>query len=180
MLFVIKKELNKEVKKIHITTGAIIEKDNKILLVQENKRHLRGLWNFPMGKLEPNLNLIDNLIKEVKEESGLDIKPEGLVGIYQTKGMFGTANVIRFVFKARVIGGNITDQTDKEIIDVKWFTFKEFDQLPDLKLRFLAMRQVIKDYKNGQLFDHKKIIYNNDILDNVIKLGMKMIRDRML
>ena len=59
-------------------TRAAIFKDNKILLVQEND----GSWSLPGGWCEVNMSVKENCIKEAKEESGLDIEVERVIGIY--------------------------------------------------------------------------------------------------
>ena len=49
--------------------GAIIIKDGKILLVKENKGH----WGLPKGHMEGNETEIETAIREVKEETNLDV-----------------------------------------------------------------------------------------------------------
>ena len=41
-----------EKRKKIINAGAVIVKDDKILLVQEAEKPFRGKWNFPIGKIE--------------------------------------------------------------------------------------------------------------------------------
>lgn len=48
---------------------AAIFKDNKILLVKESN----GLWSLPGGWVDVDLSVKENIIKEVKEEAGLDV-----------------------------------------------------------------------------------------------------------
>jgi 8-oxo-dGTP pyrophosphatase MutT (NUDIX family) len=47
-------------------------------MVQEAKMGVRGLWNFPSGKLEPLEDVFTGAIREVKEETGYIINLIGL------------------------------------------------------------------------------------------------------
>lgn len=53
-----------------IDTRAAIFKDGKILLVHE----ANGTWTFPGGWVDVNVSVMENTIKEIKEEVGLDIR----------------------------------------------------------------------------------------------------------
>ena len=56
--------------------GAIIERDSKFLLVKEHHpgHSAHGKWNQPAGWIDVGENPIDAVIREVREETGLDIK----------------------------------------------------------------------------------------------------------
>ena len=56
-----------------IVAGCIMKKDNKILMVQEAKEKYYGQWNFPAGHVEEGENILEGAIREVKEETGLDV-----------------------------------------------------------------------------------------------------------
>jgi ADP-ribose pyrophosphatase YjhB (NUDIX family) len=56
--------------KIVINTGAVIVKDDKILLVQEAEEPFRGKWNFPLGKIEYGEKVMGTIIREAGEETG--------------------------------------------------------------------------------------------------------------
>ena len=56
---------------------AAIFKYNKILLVKESN----GLWSLPGGWVDVDLSVKENIIKEVKEEAGLDVTPEKIIAV---------------------------------------------------------------------------------------------------
>ena len=60
-----------------IDTRAAIFKDNKILLVCENN----GTWSLPGGWCDVLESVKSNTIKEVKEETGLDVEVEKIIAI---------------------------------------------------------------------------------------------------
>ena len=65
----------------NIVIGGLIEKDDKFLLVQEAKENCKGKWNIPAGRMEVNESVIDCLKREIKEETGCDNIPTGILEI---------------------------------------------------------------------------------------------------
>jgi len=55
-----------------ILVATVITKDNKVLMVKENKKDIAGLLNFPAGHLEKGETIIEGALREVKEETGLE------------------------------------------------------------------------------------------------------------
>ena len=60
-----------------LDTRAAIFRDDKILLVREND----GLWSLPGGWVDVGLSIGENAVKEVREEAGLDARPERLIAV---------------------------------------------------------------------------------------------------
>ena len=105
------------------TRGAIF-KDDKILLVRESD----GRWTLPGGWCEYNLTPAENVVKEVKEEAGLDVSVEKLIAVHDRNRrnadtyIFGVA---KFFFLCKNLGGEFTENI--ETIDSKYFAE---DELP--------------------------------------------------
>jgi len=130
---------------IKVICGAVVIKDNMFVLVKEAQKHVYGKWNFPAGHLDLDEDIFQATLREVKEETNLDIKLDGLIGIYQNKSQQEN-NVIKFIFKGSVIKGKLK-HCKTELLDAKWFTFKEFNNLKDSDLRTMDLRTTIKDYQ---------------------------------
>lgn len=111
-----------------IVSQVCVKKDNKILMVQENKSGVKGKWNMPAGKLENDESIIDAAIREVKEETNIDVKINGLVAIQETVSDLG--QLIIMYFLGEYISGDISFD-GKEIADVKWMTSKEILSIKD-------------------------------------------------
>ena len=60
-----------------IDTRAAVFQDGKILLVQENN----GTWSLPGGWCDVNQSVASNVVKEAKEETGLDVLPDRLIAV---------------------------------------------------------------------------------------------------
>lgn len=114
---------------LHIvaTMGFVVNDKDEILLVKIRRD---GNWVFPGGQVEVGENLIDGVIKEVKEESGIDVKVSHLVGVYSNtatyKGHSGVKIVptkVMFDFVCEPVGGELI--TSDETSDSRWVRKEE-------------------------------------------------------
>ena len=104
-----------------VIVGGIIEKEGKYLLVQEAKKKCYEKWNFPAGHLDFNESLEQGAIREIKEETGCDVKLDGVC--YVANRILEDDLFVMIVFNAKLINENI--EFDKEeILDVKWFDYQ--------------------------------------------------------
>jgi ADP-ribose pyrophosphatase YjhB (NUDIX family) len=68
-----------------VSAGGFVEDgEGNILLVKTRN----GGWVYPGGQVEVGENLMDALVREIKEESGIDTTISYLVGIYSNTGVF--------------------------------------------------------------------------------------------
>jgi 8-oxo-dGTP diphosphatase len=63
--------------------GALILRRNSILLVQRGREPLKGYWSLPGGLIETGERIEAALIREVKEETGLVVRPQKLFEIFE-------------------------------------------------------------------------------------------------
>jgi ADP-ribose pyrophosphatase YjhB (NUDIX family) len=122
------------------TCGAIIYDDDRFLFVQEAKNN-KGKWNLPGGYVEENETPKTAILREVKEELSLDIEITKEPIIYQDE------NTKIHIFYAKILGGKVSLQ-EEEILNAKWFSKDEFDNIPDNLLRRNLLRKIIKDFNN--------------------------------
>ena len=104
-----------------VSVAAIITDDHgRALLIQRaDNRH----WEPPGGVLELDETVEDGLRREVREETGLDIEPEQLTGVYKNM----PRGIIALVFRAKVTGGQLA--TTDETTAFHWATAAEVGQL---------------------------------------------------
>ncbi|WP_203364495.1 NUDIX domain-containing protein [Bacillus sp. REN10] len=109
----------------------VVFNEKKQVLLQ--KRADVGLWGLPSGHVEPGETVEEAAIREVHEETNLQIRIKKLIGVYSepTSQIFHypdgrTVHFITTCFLAEVIGGELRWQSN-ESLDVQFFTI---DQLP--------------------------------------------------
>lgn len=100
-----------------VAAGGIVEDgQGNILLVKTHQ----GGWVFPGGQVEVGENVIDGLIREVKEESGIDVEIVHLIGVYSNTqsykwkdGITDVPTKLMLDFVCKPIGGHLcaSDET---------------------------------------------------------------------
>lgn len=110
--------------------AAIIRnEENKVLL---HKRTDNQQWALPGGALEPGEEAAQTVIREVFEETGLEVVPIGFIGIYSgADSIFIYPNgdqvsVVNITFECKVVGGELSTDND-ETLELEYFAF---DELP--------------------------------------------------
>lgn len=132
-----------------IIVSVVILKGNKILMVQEGKKHCYKQWNTPAGHLEYGENLIKSAIREVYEETGYKIKITGISGICNYISKLKN-HCVRFNFIGEISGGRLKFDS-KEILNVKWFSIYELKNMRNNQLRTAkVIRKIIKDIESGK------------------------------
>lgn len=117
-------EWKKSVEWVGVVAGCVIKKDGKYLLVQEKQPKVHGLWNVPAGYTDKGETVEQAAVREVKEESGFDVKLGEKIGLYHE----GIPKPIKHIFAAEITSGKLKIQED-EILDAKWFTSEEVQSL---------------------------------------------------
>ncbi|MBQ9227293.1 MAG: NUDIX domain-containing protein [Eubacterium sp.] len=106
--------------------GCIIFDERGRLLLQ--KRTDCEMWGFLGGAVELGESVAEAAVREVKEESGLDVEITSLYGVYSkyfTEYANGDkAQPIVHLFNAKVIGGKLID-SNEETLELKYFDLKD-------------------------------------------------------
>lgn len=120
--------------------GCVIIEDGKVLLIKQNKGH----WGFPKGHPEADETEIQTAIREVKEETNVDVKisnKKEYIETYDTdKGIH--RKIIYFI--AEKVGGELKPQ-ESEINIVKWFDFEEALKIITYKETREILERILKD-----------------------------------
>ncbi len=61
--------------------GAIVQHEGALLLVKRDREPARGLWSLPGGRVQPGESLNEAVVREIREETGLEVSVDGLCGI---------------------------------------------------------------------------------------------------
>jgi 8-oxo-dGTP pyrophosphatase MutT (NUDIX family) len=104
--------------KLDLTVAAIAEDGGRFLLVQERAAR-RIVLNQPAGHVEPGETLVDAVVRETREETGREFRPESVTGLYLWQGPSGRT-VLRVAFAGRVSDRDPGTKLDRAIIRTLW------------------------------------------------------------
>jgi len=134
-----------------VTVAAIIERQGKFLLVEEETSD--GVrFNQPAGHLDPGESLIAAASREALEETAHEFTPDALIGVYMSRYISSRTNenvtYLRFAFSGQV--GSVHDQAlDEGIIRALWMSYEELQACED-KHRSPLVMQCVDDYLAGK------------------------------
>lgn len=110
-------------------------KQGKYLILRRSEEkypNISGHWDIIGGRIEPGTPLIENLKREVKEESNLDLLSDpkliDAVDILRVSGL----HVVRLTYIGKIDGEPVIDES--EIEEYRWLTIEEIKQLDDLDM----------------------------------------------
>lgn len=127
-------------KMIRLTVDPIIlTNDGKVVLVKRSFDPYKDHWALPGGMVEYGETVEVAVIREAKEETGLDIKIERLVGVYSEPNRDPRGHFVSVCFLCVPVGGTLT--TSEETRDVKAFSKRE---IKSIKLAF-DHQKILKD-----------------------------------
>jgi 8-oxo-dGTP diphosphatase len=123
-------------------TAVIPFPTDKILLVKRLTVPFRGYWALPGGRVDPGETVEQTILREVKEETGLDVTVVSKIGEYHEQGVQDGAEYDYYpaCFLVKVVSGEIKKQ-ESEIEEVKLFSLNAVPAA----LAF-EHAQMIKDY----------------------------------
>ena len=108
--------------------GALVrDDDGRLLLVRRRNPPGAGLWSVPGGRLEAGEVDASAVVREVAEETGLDVVPDRLVGTVRRDAPDGSVYLIRD-YDCRVSGGRLAAGDDAT--DARWATRADLEELP--------------------------------------------------
>ena len=105
----------------------LIEKDGQVLLGRRSGSYGAGKWGLPQGFIEFDEDFLTGAIREVKEETGLDVEIRSIISVVSNFLSPGL-HTLAIVLLARVIGGALRAADDLEV--VSWFPLA--GPLPDM------------------------------------------------
>jgi len=126
---------------IVLVVSVSIIKNNEVLMIKENKPSAMNKWNFPSGRIEQGEDILTAACREVKEETGFDVKLTKTTGVYN---FISDTNhqVILFHFVGEIIGGSLNLE-ENEIVDSKWVSIPNIMTVENKDLRnALVLKQI--------------------------------------
>jgi 8-oxo-dGTP diphosphatase len=96
---------------------AIVESNDKLLLVKRKKDPFKGFISFPGGNVDLGEKVEDAVKRELREETSLDIEPTDILGVYSDPSRDPRGHRISITFIARIISGEGKASDDAESIE---------------------------------------------------------------
>ena len=110
--------------KPNVTVAAVVQRDGKFLLVEEETES--GLaFNQPAGHLEEGESLLAAVVREALEETAYHFKPTHLVGIYNWRRPDKDVTYLRFAFGGELRGYEPDRPLDTGILAARWLSLDE-------------------------------------------------------
>ena len=118
----------------------LVSTEEKLVLVRRAIEPALGHWAFPSGYVDRGETVENAAIRQVKEQTGLDIKITRLIGLYSS----ATNPVVLAVYSSEVIGGKLYAGSETDAVG-------KYDpnQLPDLP--FEHDHKILEDWMNSSL-----------------------------
>lgn len=118
----------------------VLHDEDRLLLGKRTIEPGKGLWSFFGGYVERGEKVEEAAIREVREETGLDVQLEGLIGLYSEKG---EPHVLA-VYEASIEADRVNTQkaASEEVSELAFFMWEE---LPSLA--FPVDQHILHDWK---------------------------------
>ncbi|HIP62693.1 MAG TPA: NUDIX hydrolase [Archaeoglobus profundus] len=126
---------------ITLTVDAIIPYQGKIVLIRRRNEPFKGYYALPGGIVEYGETVEEAVLREVKEETGLDVKIHKLVGVYSDPNRDPRGHFVSICFITIPVGGELKAGSDAK--DIALFSL---DNIPKLAFDHNKMIEDAKKY----------------------------------
>ena len=110
--------------------GALIFRQDEILLVERGREPLKGKWSLPGGAVETGERLEDAIAREVREETGLDVVPQQIALVFERimRDSDGNAeyHYVLIDYFCEIRGGALCAGDDSNC--ARWFNLDSLDE----------------------------------------------------
>ena len=134
-----------------VGVGAVILNHDRVLMAQRGKQPLKGWWSLPGGLLELGEALADGVRREVREETGLEIRPLGILEVFERimRDAAGAPeyHYVLIDYVCRATGGTLRPGDD--VCAVEWVRRRD---LPNLTITEGTLGVIEKAFQNRRKY----------------------------
>jgi mutator protein MutT len=139
-----------------VGVGAVIVQNGRVLLIRRGSEPLKGHWTLPGGLIEVGESLIEGVVREVREETGLDVEVIELVELLDRIHHHEDRVRYHYViadYLCRVISGEPRAASDAEA--VRWVERAEWNSHSAILLDPITVRVIEKGWQQAQALNIK-------------------------
>jgi 8-oxo-dGTP diphosphatase len=128
-----------------VGVGGVVIHRGRVLLVRRGSEPLKGEWSIPGGVVELGEDLAQAARRELKEETGLEVKPLEVLAVFDRIHRQGRRVKYHFVivdFACRLRRGRLKPASD--VLDARWVRCQD---LPQYNLTERATAVVLQGYE---------------------------------
>ena len=144
--------------RVELTVLCLVEEGNKILLQNRVKKDWQG-YTLPGGHIEKDESFVDAVIREMKEETGLDIKNPKLVGVKQFPIKYG--RYVVFLYKTNEYSGTLVSSNEGKMEWIEYDKLKDINTVDDFE-------ELLKVMNSNNLSEFQYVV-KDDIWKAVLK-----------
>ena len=125
-----------------VVAAAVIIRDGRVLLTRRAEgQHLEGMWEFPGGKLEPGESPEAALVRECREECGIEVEVDEILDV--THHRYPDKEVLLLFYRCALGSGEVRNL---QVADHAWVAPHELDRypLPPADERIVARIQTLE------------------------------------
>lgn len=123
----------------------ILQKDGRVLLSRRaNTGYCDGMYGLPSGHVEEGESLISAMVREAKEEIGIDVRREDLRYVHCVSRLSAIGHYLDHVFTADTWQNHPVNQEPEKCDDLSWFAM---DALPDTIIPYI--RRILESVAKG-------------------------------
>lgn len=115
-------------KRVDVAYVLLFDEKKENVLMVKNKGKADSYYTLPGGTVERGETLEKAAIREVKEETGLDVEVGGIFSISEVFFEESQHHVIFFMFQGTIIGGQLNISIPEEIEEITWMARKKAEE----------------------------------------------------
>jgi ADP-ribose pyrophosphatase YjhB (NUDIX family) len=133
-----------------VGAGALVETDGRVVLVRRGVEPKAGYWSLPSGYVEADELAEAAAVREMEEETGLQIEIDDLLGVYSFGHEPQTGVLI--LYSAHAVGGQLRAGDDAQQVE----TFSPAEMPPDDQIAFRTHLQALQDWRRARAIVYRE------------------------
>ena len=136
--------------------GAVCLNDRGEILVVREKNKNYARWKIPGGLLDVGEDIGDAAVREVKEETGVEVAFGSMMAVRHThKAQFGRSDLY-FICRMTAVEDSVPVAQEDEIAATRWLPFEEFKSMVFEETPHPVMQEMTKIIEQGEKHDIKR------------------------